>query len=95
MEKPSPVDAIEQTAYVRIMSETEFKESMTGDGDYEITFGGVATLAMTPDAAEKLFWMIGTRFPSCARSQPNSALPDHPLAGFSATNRREMSAIGR
>jgi hypothetical protein len=63
MEKPSPVDAIEQTTYVRILSETEFKESATADGDYEITFGGVATLAMTPDAAEKLFWMLGNKIP--------------------------------
>lgn len=58
-----PVDAVEQTTYVRILSETEFAESVTADGDYEITFGGVATPAMTPDAAEKLFWMLGNKVP--------------------------------
>ncbi|MFD0204319.1 MULTISPECIES: hypothetical protein [Saccharothrix] len=63
MEKTSPADAVEQTTYVRILSETDYKESMTADGDYEITFGGVATLAMTGDAAEKLFWMIGNKIP--------------------------------
>jgi hypothetical protein len=63
MEKPSPVDAVEQTTYVRILSETDFTESVTADGDYEITFGGVATLAMTPDAAEKLFWLLGNKVP--------------------------------
>jgi hypothetical protein len=63
MEKPSTVDAVEQTTYVRILSETEFTKSVTADGDYEITFGGVATLAMTPDAAEKLFWLLGDKVP--------------------------------
>ncbi|MEU4448999.1 hypothetical protein AB0K14_27215 [Actinosynnema sp. NPDC050801] len=63
MKKTPPADAVEQTTYVRILSETEFTESVTADGDYEITFGGVATLAMTPDAAEKLFWMLGNKVP--------------------------------
>lgn len=60
-------DAVEQTSYVRITKEARFTESVTADGDYEISFGTAATLAMTPDAAEKLYWMLGARIPELRR----------------------------
>ncbi|MFE2757798.1 hypothetical protein ACFXGA_37925 [Actinosynnema sp. NPDC059335] len=58
-----PADAVEQTSYIRVLCEADFVESVTADGDYEISFGGVATLAMSPDAAEKLYWMLGRKIP--------------------------------
>ena len=62
-----PADAIEQTSYLRITSEAEFKEFITADGDYEVSFGTAATVALTPDAAEKFFWMLSTRIPELRR----------------------------
>ncbi|MEV8439558.1 hypothetical protein AB0425_19470 [Actinosynnema sp. NPDC051121] len=62
-----PADAVEQTSYLRITSEAEFKESITADGDYEISFGEAAVVALTPDAAEKLHWMLGVRIPELRR----------------------------
>ncbi|TQM80366.1 hypothetical protein FHX81_2695 [Saccharothrix saharensis] len=62
-----PSDAVEQTSYIRITSEAEFKESVTADGDYEITFDTTATVALTPDAAEKLYRMLGARIPELRR----------------------------
>jgi hypothetical protein len=59
-----PADAVEQSSYIRILSEAEFKESITADGDYEVSFGGAATVALTLDAAEKLYWMLGARIPA-------------------------------
>ncbi|MFD0199349.1 MULTISPECIES: hypothetical protein [Saccharothrix] len=59
-----PADAVEQSSYIRILSEAEFKESITEDGDYEVSFGRVATVALTPDAAEKLYWMLSARIPA-------------------------------
>lgn len=56
-------DAIEQTTYLRITEEVEFTESTTADGDYEINFGTAATVALTPDAAEKLFSVLSTTIP--------------------------------
>lgn len=56
-----PTVAVEQTSYVRITKDVQFTESVTADGDYEISFGTAATLAMTPDAAEKLYWMLALR----------------------------------
>ncbi|MCE6997729.1 hypothetical protein LZG04_23430 [Saccharothrix sp. S26] len=62
-----PSDAVEQTSYVRIMSEAKFEESVTADGDYEVTFDMTATVALTPDAAEKLHWMLGAKIPELRR----------------------------
>ncbi|NUT49465.1 MAG: hypothetical protein HOV94_19470 [Saccharothrix sp.] len=56
-----PVEAVEQTSYLRITGDAEFTESVTADGDYEVSFGTVATVALTPDAAEKLHRMLGAR----------------------------------
>ncbi|MFD0202790.1 MULTISPECIES: hypothetical protein [Saccharothrix] len=54
-------DAIEHSVYFRVNREADFVESITADGDYEISFDRVATLALSPDAAEKLYWMLGKR----------------------------------
>ncbi|MEU4741219.1 hypothetical protein AB0G02_12250 [Actinosynnema sp. NPDC023658] len=62
-----PADAVEQTSYLRITREAEFRESVTADGDYEVSFGTAATVAPTPDAAEKLYWMSGKRVPALRR----------------------------
>ena len=62
-----PSDAVEQTSYIRILSEAELVESVTADGDYEVGFGMAATLAMTPDAAEKLYWVLSARIPELRR----------------------------
>ncbi|MFE9747592.1 hypothetical protein ACFYOT_22040 [Saccharothrix saharensis] len=69
-----PADAVEQTSYLRISSEAEFKESITADGDYEVSFGTAATVALTPDAAEKLYWMLGTRIPELRQIASTFAL---------------------
>jgi len=62
-----PSDAIDQSTYLRITSEAEFGESITADGDYEISFGEKATIALTPDAAEKFFWMLSAKVPELRR----------------------------
>lgn len=61
-------DAIEQTSYLRITSEAEVKENITGDGDYEISFGMAAVLALTPEAADKLYRMLAVRVPELRRT---------------------------
>ncbi|NUT54190.1 MAG: hypothetical protein HOV94_43900 [Saccharothrix sp.] len=58
-----PSDAIDQSTYLRITCEAEFAENITADGDYEISFGDKATVALTPDAAEKFFSMLNARLP--------------------------------
>lgn len=62
-----PPDAVERTSHIRILSEAEFVESVTADGDHEVSFGTAATVALTPDAAEKLYWMLGARIPGLRR----------------------------
>ncbi|NUT49775.1 MAG: hypothetical protein HOV94_21060 [Saccharothrix sp.] len=62
-----PDDAIEQTSYLRITGNAEFEHSITTDGDYEISFGTVATIALTPDAAERFHRMLGTKMPELRR----------------------------
>ncbi|MFI9006358.1 hypothetical protein ACIGNX_03860 [Actinosynnema sp. NPDC053489] len=60
-------DAVEQTSYVRVTEGVRLTESVTADGDYEISFGTAATLALTPGAAEELYRVLGTRIAELRR----------------------------
>jgi hypothetical protein len=62
-----PGNGVEQSTYVRITCEAEFKEQINADGECEVSFDQVATLALTPDAAEKFYWMPGVRIPELRR----------------------------
>jgi hypothetical protein len=61
--QPGKSDAIEHSVYFKVNCEAEFVESITADGDYEVSFDKVATLALSPDAAEKLYWMLSKQIP--------------------------------
>jgi hypothetical protein len=57
-------DAIEHSVYFRVNCEADFVESITADGDYEVSFDRIATLALSPDAAEKFYWMLSKQIPA-------------------------------
>ncbi|MBB5808449.1 hypothetical protein F4560_008217 [Saccharothrix ecbatanensis] len=62
-----PGNGVEHSSYIRISSEAEFKEGINADGEYEVSFDQVATVALTPDAAEKFYWMLGAKIPELRR----------------------------
>ncbi|WP_106618988.1 hypothetical protein [Saccharothrix carnea] len=55
------------TPDARSYAATTSSVSITADGDYEVSFGTAATVALTPDAAEKFFWLLSTRIPELRR----------------------------
>lgn len=61
-------DATEHSVYLRVSGEAVVDESITADGDYEVSFDRVATVALSPDAAEKLYSMLSKRIPQLRKS---------------------------
>ena len=59
---------IEHSVYFRVTGEAAFQESITADGDYEISFDRVATVALSPDAVEKLHLMLSKRIPELRKT---------------------------
>ncbi|MGW4112094.1 hypothetical protein ACWEFJ_14565 [Actinosynnema sp. NPDC004786] len=66
--QPGKSDPVEHSVYYRVSGEADFIESVTADGDYEVSFDRVATLALTRDAAEKLHRLPGERIPELRRA---------------------------
>lgn len=54
---------VEHSSYIKIHTDARFKSHITGDGDFELNFDGVVDLSLTPDAAVKVYRMLGDALP--------------------------------
>lgn len=54
---------VEFSTYVRVDREAEFEPQINADGEFEVSFDRVATLALTVDAAERFYSLLGDKLP--------------------------------
>ena len=55
--------SVEFSTYLRVVGNAEFQPQINADGEFEVSFDRTATLALTVEAAEKFYSMLGDRLP--------------------------------
>jgi hypothetical protein len=58
-----PESSVESSTYLRVAGGADFQPQINADGEFEVSFDRTATLALTIDAAEKFYSMLGDRLP--------------------------------
>jgi hypothetical protein len=56
-------NGVDHSSFIKIYADAEFRSHINGDGEFELNLDGVVDLALTPDAAEKVYAMIGAVLP--------------------------------
>jgi hypothetical protein len=62
MDVESP-NGVEHSAYVTVYGSAAFHTQINADGHFELNFGRAVDLALTPDAAEKVYVLLGEALP--------------------------------
>ncbi|WP_433270029.1 hypothetical protein ACQPZF_08635 [Actinosynnema sp. CS-041913] len=56
-------NGVNHSSYIKVYSDATFRSQINTDGIFELNFDGVVDLALTPDAAEKVYAMLGEALP--------------------------------
>ena len=56
-------NGVDHSSFIRVHSGAQFRSHVNGDGEFELNFDGVVDLALTPDAAVRVYAMLGEALP--------------------------------
>lgn len=54
---------VAHSSFIKVVGDARFRSHINGDGDFELNFDGVVDLSLTPDAAQRVYTMLGEAMP--------------------------------
>lgn len=60
-------NGVEHSSYITVYSDAAFRTQINAEGYFELNFGRAVDLALTPDAAEKVYALLGEALPELRR----------------------------